>query len=293
MDIDISDILADISRPQPSTTSTLPPLHPHHPSATHTYDPQTAYTDHILLTRAWTSERCTPSLLPYPTTLITRVMDRLQAQISRIEDLTSGIYDGQTSTTSAPTNLNLTLSILQTDLSRTQFLLRSYLRQRLAKITKFAGYYSKHHSSSSLSSTIDNANNDDATDTDTDTKYPLLSLSEQNFLSQHTQILTSYYHSAFLSSLPPSLRRLDDSSGGTARMDQGPDMGGGVLVRCLAGEWGNEGEVEEGTYGEEGDGDGKEGERATVEVRCERGGVLVGRWRDVKGGVERGMLEVL
>lgn len=71
-------------------------------------------------------------------------------------------------------------------------------------------------------------------------------------------------------------------------MDEGPDLGAGVLVRCLAGEWGNEGEVEDGDTG---DGEGEE--KATVEVRVERGGVLVGRWRDVKGGVLGGQLEVL
>lgn len=76
-------------------------------------------------------------------------------------------------------------------------------------------------------------------------------------------------------------------------MDEGPDASAGVMVRCLAKEWNNEREV----YEEEDEGGGsqrlKEEERATVELRCERGGVLVARWRDVRSGVEKGMLEVL
>lgn len=77
-------------------------------------------------------------------------------------------------------------------------------------------------------------------------------------------------------------------------MDEGPDMSTGVMVRCLAKEWSNEREVYEDEIDEGGASQGlKEEERATVELRCERGGVLVARWRDVKSGVDKGMLEVL
>lgn len=275
MDIDISDILADISRPtaqsQPSTSSPY--------GSTYTYDASTAATDHILLIRHWTSERCTPSLLPYPAALIDRVMDRVRAQIARIEDMASGTYTDYTrnQTSTSQQNLNLTLSILQTDLSRTQFLIRSYLRVRLSKITKFATYYLKYHTS-----------------TQGATKTQLLSDSEAQYLQHHNMLLTNLYNSSFLLSLPPQLRRLDDSTGGSARMDEGPDMSAGVMVRCLAKEWSNESEVYEGEDGEGGASQGlKEEERATVELRCERGGVLVARWRDVRSGVEKGLLEVL
>ena len=71
-------------------------------------------------------------------------------------------------------------------------------------------------------------------------------------------------------------------------MDEGPDFAAGVMVRCLAAEWGNEREVEEAE--EEGV---REEEKASVELRVERGGILVARWRDVRIGVEKGDLEVL
>lgn len=78
-------------------------------------------------------------------------------------------------------------------------------------------------------------------------------------------------------------------------MDQGPEPAAGVLVRCLARDWSNEDVVRrrlrEPDAGEEEE--EEEGGSATVELRCERGGVLVARWRDVKGGVEGGLLEVL
>lgn len=281
MEVDISDILADISRPSIPFQSTSTSLY-----ETRRYDPAIAATDHILLTRSWTSERCTPSLLPYPVTLIDRVIDRIRDQITRIEDLTSGTYDSTSygrgaSGQDRPSqqNLNLILSILQTDLSRTQFLVRSYLRCRLAKLTKYATYYSKYHVNGLGSQEQQQE----------ETKTLLLSDSEIQFLQHHNLLLTNLYNSSFLLSLPPSLRRLDDSTGGSARMDEGPDMSAGVLVRGLKSEWNNDGEV----YSNGGGTQREEDEKATVELRCERGGVLIARWRDVRAGVEAGELEML
>jgi len=214
-------------------------------------------------------------------------MGRLRAQIARIEDLTSGVYDGSGADIGtgalSGANLNLVLSILQTDLSRTQFLLRSYLRQRLAKVARHATYYLKYHVDSSSSAESQGQGRDGGGDT----KTPLLSSEEIQYLRHHANLLSNLYDSSFLLSLPPNLRRLDDNTGGS-RMDEGPDGAEGVLVRCLGREWSNEREVFEGV-----DGDKEDGEGATVELRVERGGVLVARWRDVRRGVERGDLEVL
>lgn len=272
MDPDISDILASLSNPASSQSTTA-------------YDPTTATTDHILLTRAWQSERCTLHLLPYPTTLLTRTLARIRDQITTIEDLTSGTSSHSNRDSKndddrdTNRNLNLVLSILQTDLGRTQFLLRSYLRQRLAKITRHAVYYLKHHTSSSSSQSHTTTNNNDS---QTDTKTPLLSGPEISFLRHHQSLLSQLYDAAFLASLPAGLRRLDDATSGM-RMEQGSDGAEGVVVRCLAGEF--EGE-DEGEAEEEG-----EGRRVVVNLR--RGDVVIARWRDVRAGVLKGELEVL
>jgi GINS complex subunit 4 len=59
MDDDIQDILASVSAP------TVPQR---------TLDLQA-------LTRAWVNERTSPELLPYPASLIERVMDRIKKQV--------------------------------------------------------------------------------------------------------------------------------------------------------------------------------------------------------------------
>lgn len=293
MDIDISDILASVSRPTGVS-------HPHH-----TLFDTSVHSDHQQLVRAWTSERCSPSLLPYPTALITRTLSRIQSQIQRIEDLTSSIPDSNlngyhTNTTddlSRSKNLNLILSILQTDLGRTQFLLRSYLRQRLGKLTRYSVYYlqlldrrqSQTQSQSQWQTQTQTANSTEHTGIN------LLSESEQQFLRHHHSLLTRFYSSSFLDSLPARLRRLDDASGGMGNnMVEGPEAGTAVVVRCLDEVWDNTDEVERGRdgVGGGGGGGGEEG-KPTVELRMRRGEVWVVRWGDVKGGVVGGALDLL
>jgi GINS complex subunit 4 len=242
MELDISDILADVH----SSSSPL--------SSSHDHLVSTAHLDHQQLTRLWTSERTCPDVLPWPTELMQRVMSRVRAQITRIEDLAAGIVPTNLAGSgSGNQNLNLTLSILQTDLSRTQFLVRSLLRQRLAKLTKHAGYY--------VAQLNANAN------------ACVLSPSEAQFLRAHQALLAGLYGASFLDAFPAQLRKLDDTAGGVS-MVEGPEPKESVFVRCLAETW-------------RGDGDDDDG------LNMKRGEVWVVRWEDVKKGVLDGSLELL
>jgi GINS complex subunit 4 len=249
MDLDISDILADVHSSSVSS---------------HDHLASTAHLDHQQLTRLWTSERTCPDVLPWPTELMQRVMSRIRAQITRIEDLAAGIVPTNLSRASSGNqNLNLTLSILQTDLSRTQFLIRSLLRQRLAKLTKHASYY--------------------LTQLNADTKADLLSPSEAEFLRGHQVLLAGLYGASFLEAFPAQLRRLDDTAGGVS-MVEGPEGKRCVIVRCLSEVWG----------GEDRDGDEDEDSTSGGEgLRMRRAEVWVVRWEDVKKGVLDGSLELL
>ncbi|KAL2827140.1 hypothetical protein BDW59DRAFT_179175 [Aspergillus cavernicola] len=211
-------------------------------------NPESTALDHQLFTRFWVAERSVPELLPWPSRLMNRMMERIQHQISTIEDLaaTSSDPSNITTTTTVPgtTNTTLTLSILQTDLSRTQYLIRSLLRQRLAKLTKHSMYYLLLSSTSPppIPPSSNLANPDIKSQQPEDSIPPLpsshsttspLSISEIQFLHTHQTLLARHFGSSFLSSFPPQLRRLDDNAGGTS-MVQGPDLRETVFVRCLA-----------------------------------------------------------
>ena len=246
MDLNIDDILAGVSHPHQ--------LHPSQFSQPQ-IDPSTSLLDHQNLVRAWTTERCTSHLQPYPTELLQIIMARVQAQITKIEDLSNS--DPNSTNGISNQNLNLTLSILQTDLSRTQFLFRSLLRCRLSKITKHAAFY------------LEQLNN-------SETKAGLLGDSEIQFLRNHQALLSAFYSGSFLDAFPPQLRRLDDRAGGNS-MVEGPDMQEAVFTRCLVEHW-------ESDPGDDGEG---------IELRMRKGEVWVVRWEDIQDGVKLGMLELI
>ncbi|KAL5334245.1 hypothetical protein BJX70DRAFT_405558 [Aspergillus crustosus] len=254
-------------------------------------NPESTALDHQLLTRFWVAERSVPELLPWPRRLMDRMMERVRQQIETIEDLAAASSDPSSTTTSATANQTLTLSILQTDLSRTQYLLRSLLRTRLSKLTKHSMHYLLLHSPSANSQSQAQSTNPDSKQQPEDSIPPLpltpsetnplspLSPSEAEFLHTHQLLLARHFGTSFLSSFPPRLRRLDDNAGGTS-MVQGPDKREVVFVRCLA---------EEVVVLAPGDA----GEEDVVGGTMRMGDVWVVRWEGVRRAWERGDVEVL
>ncbi|KAL9130554.1 MAG: hypothetical protein Q9175_006991 [Cornicularia normoerica] len=151
------------------------------------------------LTRAWVTERSAPEILPWPDGLMERVLERIRRQIELVEE--------QTGNTDPKANFRLI--IIQTELERFKFLVRSFLRARVAKIDAHA----LHHLS------------------DSSTKVRL-SPSELQYATAHTSLLHAHYHSSFLSQFPTSLQRMDDTAGGIS-MVEGPDVDKAVFVRAL------------------------------------------------------------
>ncbi|OOF99142.1 hypothetical protein ASPCADRAFT_127707 [Aspergillus carbonarius ITEM 5010] len=262
--MDIDDILASVDRPDASS-------------------PESAALDHQLLTRFWVAERGVSELLPWPAALMERMMDRVKNQITQIEDLAAASTD-PFSTTNAAT-INLTLSILQTDLSRTQYLLRSLLRQRLSKLTSHSMHYLLLISRQSQppSQSQDSQQPEDSIpplpEAPGEDASPL-SKEEVSFLHAHQTLLAGHYGASFLGSFPPQLRRLDDNAGGVS-MVQGPEGKEVVFVRCL----GEEVRVVVPP------GDGVE--RETLGTTMRMGDVWAVRWEGVRGAWGRGEVEVL
>ncbi|KAL1609761.1 GINS complex subunit [Nothophoma quercina] len=156
------------------------------------------------LTRAWVAERTAPEILNWPEELMERVLERIRRQIELVEDQT-GNMDPKT---------NFKLIVIQTELERFKFLVRSFLRARLKKIDQHPLHIRAQHTAS------------------LDTMQPLLSPSELQYLTSHQALLTQHYSSSFLSQFPASLQRLDDTTGGISMVDK-PDEDKAVFVRAL------------------------------------------------------------
>ncbi|CAG8270627.1 unnamed protein product [Penicillium salamii] len=261
--MDIDDILASVD---------------HGPGAS----PESTALDHQLLTRFWVAERAVSEVLPWPAPLMERMMDRVRIQIETIEDLAASSGDTTVPHTHNP-NLNLRLSILQTDLARTQYLIRSLLRARLAKITKYSMHYlvqlasrDNTQTQSTLSSQNPNQQPEDSVpEIASLTDLAPLSQPEASFLHAHQTLLAGHYGGSFMGSFPRQLRRLDDNAGGTS-MVQGPELREVVFVRCLGAEVPVLLEEDE-----------------DVGVTMRMGDVWVVRWEGVKKAWGRGEVELL
>ncbi|KAF2134507.1 GINS complex, Sld5 component [Dothidotthia symphoricarpi CBS 119687] len=156
------------------------------------------------LTRCWVAERVAPELLPWPSELMERVLDRIRRQIELVEDQT-GNMDPKT---------NFKLIVIQTEVERFKFLVRSFLRARIKKIDAHPLHTLNLHTAS------------------IDTFQPLLSPSEHQYLTSHQSLLSTHYSTSFLSQFPASLQRLDDTTGGISMVDK-PDEDKAVFVRVL------------------------------------------------------------
>jgi GINS complex subunit 4 len=170
------------------------------------------------LTRAWVTERSAPEILPWPDTLMERVLERVRKQVRLIFPSTSiqmqmlkptqiELVEEQTGNTDPKSTFRLI--VLQTELERFKFLIRSYLRARIAKIDAFT----LHHL------------------TDSPTKARL-SPSEVQYATAHSSLLQRHYHSSFLSQFPSSLQRMEDTAGNIS-MVEAPDTEKAVFVRGL------------------------------------------------------------
>ncbi|KND94804.1 DNA replication complex GINS protein SLD5 [Tolypocladium ophioglossoides CBS 100239] len=152
------------------------------------------------LTRRWVAERSAPELLDWPADgLFERVSDRVKRQIEKVEDMT-GDMDPKT---------NFALIVIQTELERYKFLVRSYLRVRIAKIDKHTLHY--------LS---------------TQELRDRLSPMELAYATRHQALLHNHYLSSFLASFPPQLQNLNDTAGNVSMIDA-PDLDAAVFVRML------------------------------------------------------------
>ncbi|KAL1891627.1 GINS complex subunit [Sporothrix stenoceras] len=151
------------------------------------------------LTRAWIAERSAPELLAWPVGLFERVNQRITRQIETVEDMT-GDMDPKT---------NFALIVIQTELERHKYLVRSFLRARIAKIDKHTLHY--------LS---------------TPALRERLSDTELAYATRHQALLHNHYLSSFLGSFPANLQNLNDTAGNISMIDS-PDLDSAVFVRLL------------------------------------------------------------
>lgn len=142
---------------------------------------------------------------------------RIRDQIERVEEMT-GDMDPAT---------NFDLIVIQTELERFKYLVRSYLRARIAKVrapplpppgpVAHGPPQIDKHTLHYLSSAPLRAR---------------LSPTELAYATRHQALLHNHYLSSFLAAFPPQLQHLNDAAGSASMVDA-PDVDAPVFVRML------------------------------------------------------------
>lgn len=223
--------------------------------------------------------------------LFERINDRIKAQIEKVEDMT-GDMDPKT---------NFALIVIQTELERYKYIVRSYLRARIAKVRCVSrlifcaprrrrpdrlvprtrlGQAPCTHLLSPREANLETALR---LQIDKHTLHYLstpgmrarLSETELAYATRHQAMLHNHYLSSFLSSFPPNLQNLNDTAGNISMIDT-PDLDTAVFIRLL-----RDCLVEGRGTDEDGSMDGKNGD------------ILILRWADAKSLVDAGNAELV
>ncbi|ODV63895.1 DNA replication protein SLD5 [Ascoidea rubescens DSM 1968] len=154
------------------------------------------------LVQIWISERMSPELLPYESELIETILKRLRSQVEIIELNSIELEKNDK-------DIKLKLLIIESEIERINFLVRSYLRLRLFKIDEYNLF-------------INNS----------DQEMVKLSKNELNYMVNHFKTICQLYNDSFLKNVPEHLQLLDDESGGISMINK-PDLDKMVFIKVI------------------------------------------------------------
>lgn len=228
MDIDIDDILAELDRdttavdhgtstPAADTSDIQNDSTRVHAEDTHTKHVCTPEKDYQALVTHWRNERMCPELLPYPHLLMGRVLQRVQEQMEHIECLSMGFLDDGGHQADNLTS-KLPLLCMEAELERLKFVIRSFVRCRLAKVDKYGLYLRQ-------------------LETIKDSPVPLdelLSSQELVYYEKHSAILLKLLNNTILKHMPLELQAVDDTEG-SVNMIEEPQWSKFVFVLVTGG----------------------------------------------------------
>ncbi|KDQ07792.1 hypothetical protein BOTBODRAFT_647737 [Botryobasidium botryosum FD-172 SS1] len=153
------------------------------------------------LTRWWINERGAPDILVWQAQLVEELLDSLHNQATMVQHIRS---DPRTSEQE-----HFRVVLVQTEMERVKFLIRSYLRVRIHKIEKYAGYIMREPG-----------------------VQVKLSSGELTHAQKYYDLISKYFHSSALEGLPENMRSLDEQLPNGRSMITEPDKDRGVFVRA-------------------------------------------------------------
>lgn len=146
-----------------------------------------------VLTRAWIAERMCPELLPFERNIVEIVVSQIRELINYID-----MQSLEISQNPEIPDIKMVLLIVESQLERFKFLVRSYLRTRIAKIDKYLPFYANPENESRLSP------------------------SEIEYTQRHLDLLQNLYNTSFFNQWPPQFSDIRDPSNPDKVVDPPP-----------------------------------------------------------------------
>lgn len=153
------------------------------------------------LIRRWMNERHSPDILPTEEDLLSRLLDHIRSQSETVQLLRSD--------PSSSEEEHFRIMLVQTEVERVKFIVRSYLRTRLFKIEKHARYIMTNPE-----------------------VQQRLSQSEVDHARRFARLTDQHFYNTVLQSLPESQQTLDDRILFVPSMITEPDKTRAVFVRA-------------------------------------------------------------
>ncbi|KAF8197050.1 hypothetical protein BJ912DRAFT_846644 [Pholiota molesta] len=154
------------------------------------------------LTRHWLNERFAPDLLPAQEALLTNLLDHLRRQSDAVQ-----LLRGDPSSSEEE---HIRIMLVQTEVERVKFVVRSYVRTRLFKIERYARFIT--------------------TNAEIQTR---LTAAERDHASRHAKLTDQHFYLSILQSLPEKQSHLDDTPLFVPPMVTEPDKSRPVFVHAL------------------------------------------------------------
>ncbi|KAE9399290.1 GINS complex, Sld5 component [Gymnopus androsaceus JB14] len=154
------------------------------------------------LCRYWLNERHAPDILPAQEELLSSLLDHIRRQSEAVQ-----LLRGEPS---ASEEEHIRIMLVQMEVERVKFIVRSYVRTRLFKIEKFARFI--------------------MTDATIQTR---ITTAERAHASRHAHLTDRHFHNSVLQSLPETQSHLDDAPVFVPPMITKPDENRPVFVHAL------------------------------------------------------------
>ncbi|ESK84067.1 dna replication complex gins protein sld5 [Moniliophthora roreri MCA 2997] len=165
-------------------------------------EPPTEETPLEKLMRHWMNERHCPDILPAEEDLLSSLLDHIRRQSDAVQ-----LLRGEPSTSEEE---HLRITLVQTEVERVKFVVRSYVRTRLYKIEKYARWIMQNPEIQTR-----------------------ITKSEQAHASRHANLTDRHLHQSVLQSLPETQSHLDDTPIFMPPMVTTPDNSRPVFVHAL------------------------------------------------------------